>query len=78
MKNIEIVEWMDACSEDSWTSESDIEPSFHKILTVGMVITESEKVLTIGLNQDLTAENWSCIIHIPKVCLISRSKIGDF
>ncbi len=74
---VEIVEWADANSVDAWTSEDEIEAFYHTILTIGMVIKESEEILTMGLNFDTTAENWCCIINIPKINILSRKLISE-
>lgn len=64
-----LVVWKDACSEDSWTPESDIEPANSTIISIGILVKETSEVLTLGLNFDQTSGNWSCIIHIPKSCI---------
>lgn len=75
-KKILLVVWKDACSEDAWTPELDIEPANSTIISVGMLIKETREVLTLGLNFDQTSENWSCIIHIPKSCISEKREIS--
>lgn len=67
-----MVFWKDAVSEDPWTSAGEIEPRLSTIKTVGMLVSETEEVLTIGLNHDLDSDNWACFIHIPKSTIVGK------
>lgn len=75
MMDVEYVLWQDAVSEDAWKHRSDISPHYHKIQSIGVLIAETDQVLTLGLNHDLTEDNFSCFIHIPKVMILARHKI---
>jgi hypothetical protein len=74
---IELVIWKDAVSEDEWKNVDDITPHFHLIHTVGFVIKDTEEVLTVSLNHDTVADNFSCTIHIPQGMVVDRIPFPD-
>lgn len=71
-----IVFWKDAFSVDEWSDYQEIEPSFQVIESCGFVVKESDEVLTLGLNHDITEGSWSCIMHIPKGMIISIHELN--
>lgn len=66
------IEWNDAVSADGWSDTSEIEPELALIVTVGILIKETDDIITVGLNQDITNEKHSCIMHIPKPWIKSK------
>ena len=75
--NIHIIIWKDAASVDAWVNSEEITPSHHLIQTAGMLITEDSETVVIGLNHDLTENNWSCFMHIPKSLIVSHVRIEE-
>lgn len=72
---ITIIFWKDAISIDPWTHISEIEPIYHTIQTIGVLIKENDDSVTVGLNRDLLTDNFSCFIHIPKEMITFRKTI---
>jgi hypothetical protein len=60
------IEWNDAQSQDSWIDTLEVRPELAIIKSVGILIHETEDILTIALNNDTTNDKYSCIMHIPK------------
>jgi len=60
-----LIEWIDAESEDSWTFSPDIDHGCALIKSVGWLLKESKKSVTIALNHDTKNDSWSCIMKIP-------------
>lgn len=75
MKSVVRVTWKDATSVDEWTSAEEISPECHTIETVGILVAESEEILTVALNHDVSGNSYSCYINIPKAWIVSRRKL---
>lgn len=75
MKKLVRVEWFDAVSVDGWTQSSEIKPELHLIETVGILIAETDDVITVALNHDTTGDSYSCFINIPKPWIQSRKSL---
>lgn len=67
--------WRDAVSEDEWLSLDEIKSHIHLIETVGVFVTESEDIVTVALNRDTVTQNHSCIMHIPRECIIDMHEV---
>jgi hypothetical protein len=72
---IVLIEWIDAESEDSWTFSPDIDHGCALIKSVGWLINESKKTVTLALNHDTKNSAYSCIIKIPKGMIKSKKII---
>lgn len=70
-----LIYWKDAASEDMWMHVDEIKASYHLIQTLGWLITETDEVLVLGLNHDVTQDNYACMIHIPKVCILHQQEL---
>lgn len=66
------IEWNDAVSQDSWSDTKEIVPELALIVSVGILIKETEDIVTVALNQDVTNEKHSCIMHIPKAWIKTK------
>lgn len=73
---VEKIAWLDAVSEDQWIPRGDITPHHHTCVSLGFLVDESDTVVTLALNHDLTSGNLSCIMHIPKVMILERKVIS--
>ena len=71
----ELIIWKDAASQDEWHQGADIKAGFHTIRTMGLVIDENKKAVAIALNKDETADNYSCVMHIPLEMIVTRRVI---
>ncbi len=69
------IEWEDAVSIDAWTERSEIIPALHLIETVGILVDETDDVVTVALNHDASGDSFSCIINIPKPWIRSRKTV---
>ena len=69
------VKWIDAMSVDAWTERDQATPELGEIHSIGIIIAENSKVLTLALNCDITNDSFSCIMHIPKCCIFYRSSV---
>ncbi len=67
--------WTDASSEDAWTDRDNVNHHCNKVESVGIVVKECDKILTLALNHDIDRDSFSCIISIPKSCIIMRKNI---
>lgn len=72
---IVLIEWIDAESIDEWTYSPDIDHGCALIKTVGWLLKESKKSVTIALNHDTKNESWSCLIKIPTGMIKSKKVI---
>ena len=75
MKKAFLIYWKDAASEDCWMHVDEIKASYHLIQTIGWMITETDQVIVLGLNHDVTENNYACMIHIPKACILHIQEI---
>jgi len=66
------VTWEDACSIDEWEPSEEIVNGCSEILTVGILLEETDKVLTVALNHDRDGDAYSCRICIPKSLIKKR------
>ena len=73
---IEYILWKDAVSEDAWKNIDEIDSHYHPIETVGIVVRETNEVISVSLNHDISSNNFSCTIHIPQAMIIHRQKLN--
>lgn len=61
-----LVVWKDAVSFDDWIDreESDTPPA--EVHSVGILVIEEEKYITLALNHDTINDKLSCLMTIPK------------
>lgn len=69
------VKWIDAMSVDAWTPREDLKPELGEIHSVGIIVAEDSKTLTLALNFDITNDSFSCVMNIPKRCIFFRSSV---
>lgn len=67
--------WVDAVSSDQWTTINEVEHFAHEIHTVGMLLNENEKYITVNMNLDPHGERISMTMVIPKSWIIHREEI---
>lgn len=67
--------WRDATSVDAWTQAIHITPECHLIETVGILIAEDNKAITVALSHDPSDGAYSQFLHIPKKWIEKRSWI---
>jgi len=65
MYPIVVISWLDAVSRDEWTHLSDPLPPT-PIMSAGYLINESADHYTIAVNIDVSNNNSSCTMTIPK------------
>jgi hypothetical protein len=65
MKIMKVV-WFDAQSLDAWTAYEDTPSDLAEVISVGMLIKQTQKSITLALNNEITNGNYSCIMIIPR------------
>ncbi len=68
----ECVEWVDSRSHDDWTTVANIEMKVATITTLGHLVNETPDVLCIASTRDARTDQYSCLMFIPKRCILSR------
>jgi len=69
------IKWHDAQSVDDWTCPTEVVPKLAEVHTLGLILSEDDKMLTLALNRDMTNDNYSCFIHVPKSCIFFRKNV---
>ena len=69
------IHWRDAVSVDEWTSAADIVSESALIETLGILINETEEIITVALNHDQSNDSYSCFINIPKGWIVQRKVV---
>jgi hypothetical protein len=77
-QNLRIVRltWIDPTSIDAWTSKEEAiayEP--HKIITVGILVGETEGYYIVAANMDLVNDDVSCVMVIPRSALLKPLEV---
>lgn len=68
-----LVEWIDACSVDDWTDVADAKAQeLAHMKTLGFLVSEDDKKLTIALSWDSSNDSVSQFLVIPKAWIESR------
>lgn len=70
-----LIEWYDAESCDDWTPTSDIDHGVALVKSIGWLINENKKTVTLALNYDTKNEAHSCIMKVPKGMIKSKKII---
>jgi len=73
------LEWHDALSIDGWTDHTE-ECEFTKLALIkscGLFVKETEDVLVLTLNNDMTNKAYSCVMIIPKSLIVRRLEIHE-
>ena len=70
MKIVYVI-WQDAVSVDAWTEDYEIQPQLSEIHTCGILIKENKTTIVVGLNHDISENQYSCFMHIPKKWVVS-------
>ena len=71
------IEWIDSVSDDAWRFEEGIDNKCEEVETIGFLVKEDEKCVTIALNHGKTNDAYSCMITIPKCCIILIKPMYD-
>lgn len=74
MKKI-IVTWVDARTDDGWTSPEDLDHRLAMITTLGFLVRETDDVLCVASSRDKRTGQLSGIMYIPVVCILERREI---
>lgn len=73
---VEVIKWVDSQEIYHWDSRTSYEKSYADDLTitsVGFVVYEAEdRVMLLGHNG---VDAWNGMMCIPKVCIVSRTKL---
>lgn len=72
MNKIVLIEWNDAESLDSWTPTNEIDHGAALVKSVGWLLNDGKKTVTLALNHDTKNGAYSCIIKIPKGMIKSK------
>lgn len=72
---IVLVLWNDAESIDAWTHSSEVDCGTTTVESVGFLINEDEKALTLALNYDSGNDCYSCIIKVPTGMISKKIKL---
>lgn len=66
------ITWVDARSDDGWTSEEDLDHRLAVITTLGHLVRETSDVLCVASSRDERTGQLSGIMYIPVVCVVDR------
>jgi hypothetical protein len=80
MEKLTIVKltWRDPTSSDPWsTIEEVVTYQPHHIVTIGILIGETESCFITASNLDLESQDVSLCMIIPKVCLVKPLEVID-
>lgn len=72
-----LIEWTDAESIDEWTQKSEIDHGSALIKSVGWILNENKKTVTLALNYDTKNDAYSCIIKLPIKMITKRSILHE-
>lgn len=61
-----MVVWQDPSSRDEWDSKEIHDGECNYIVSAGIVLSETEEKYVIALNCDISADQWSQSLIIPK------------
>jgi hypothetical protein len=70
--NVVYLEWYDSCSSTGWEEKGD--DSYSKIRTVGILVSENKKCLTVSTSKSIH-KHFMDKLTIPKVCITKRKKV---
>lgn len=76
MNDIYLIHWNDAESIDDWTELSQIDHEAALIKSIGWLINENKKTVTLALNHDTKNGSYSCLIKIPKGMISLKRKVS--
>lgn len=69
--------WVDSRSEDAWTLPDDLKPKIDGVTTLGYLAKETEQVVSVASSVDLVTGQVCCVMHIPKVCILSMEDVPE-
>lgn len=72
---IEYVEWDDHYSVDAWTEIAEHDNTAMKVISVGYLIKEDKKAITLALNIGDGGKTVSCAMIIIKAQIIKRQRM---
>lgn len=72
---LEYIVWIDPHSVDEWSEIEEIKLDTCKIITFGQVIKEDPQTIAIALNVDHAENKASCVMIIPKICILDRRSL---
>ena len=75
VENTIYVCWIDARSEDGWTTIDDLDYRPADIITVGQLVKETAELVCIAGSLDQRTGQVASIMYIPKVCITARGPI---
>jgi hypothetical protein len=70
-----VIRWLDARSEDGWTTEEDLDVRPATITTLGHLVQETDEVLCVAGSKDEITGQLSGIMFIPRVSVLTRRDI---
>lgn len=74
------IDWTDSCASDlSWTFLEDLKENIGPIIitTYGIVLQETDKVITVAQNYGYNPEQVCSLMTIPKGCIQSIKEIDN-
>lgn len=75
MKILEVT-WTDAVGADEWEDQKSVKNTqLARITSVGYLVAEDEKKLTLTLSIDHTHENYGAYLVIPKVNIVKKKRV---
>lgn len=66
-KDVIYVEWYDASSTDEWTPLSEVDGTPKLCQSIGWLVKKTSTDISIANSRE--GDEFSCIIHIPRVCI---------
>jgi hypothetical protein len=73
-KDLVLVQWLDAATEDGWTSVDDVKPHKQLTLTTGFLLKETANIITLAHTYDPESDTCNGQMHIPKG-MIKRQRV---
>jgi len=70
------VKWIDPASEDAWIDRKDVDMDYYLVESVGILVKETKNVLAIAVNVCAVNERTSCVMMIPKKCIMKRKDMS--
>ncbi len=73
MKQVLKVEWIDSCASDmNWVFAEDLSPSSIRIMSFGVLVSETDDYVSLAQNYGMNPKQYCCIMTIPKGCITKR------
>lgn len=74
---IVVIKWIDSVRAFDWTLLDDVDEKSLDCISVGFIINENEKVVTIAQNYGIKPEQVCNLITIPRCSIISIEELKN-